>query len=91
MGCIVEHLVGHVRFEGYLFHPGAWLFLDGGVLDLGIEIRDSSLNATNQHEAFFESFESAAFVGVESLRIRGSWCASGEAAALVDFVCPLGS
>lgn len=54
---------------GYLFHPGAHLFLDGGELDLGIDIRDSALISTNDVRAFMETFEGTAFTGVESLKV----------------------
>ncbi len=59
-----------------LFHEGAHLFLDGGTLDLGV-VRDSTLNSTNDFEMFSETFEGAAFVGVESLVITLGICPSG--------------
>jgi hypothetical protein len=52
-----------------MFAPGTWLFLDGDRLDLGAELRDSTLNASNNVESFMESFEGVARVGVESLQI----------------------
>jgi hypothetical protein len=52
----------------YLFPEGSFLYLDGGVLELGL-VRDSVLNATNDFQIFGESFESVAFVGVESLAV----------------------
>lgn len=67
----------------YLFHEGAWLFLDMGRLDLGI-VRDSSLNSTNDFEIFWETFEGSAMIGVESLRINSSVCPSGSSAAAQD-------
>lgn len=73
--------------EGYLFHPGAFLFLDGGSLDFGIEIRDSVLNSTNDVESFLETFEGVAFTGIESLRIRNTVCVSGQASGVVDLAC----
>ena len=63
----------------YLFHEGAWLFLDMGRLDLGI-VRDSSLNSTNDFEVFWETFEGAAFVGIESLRVESDLCVDGATA-----------
>lgn len=63
----------------YLFAPGSWLFLDAGTLDLGI-VRDSVLNATNDLEYFSESFESAAFVGLESLKVTSTVCPDGMTA-----------
>lgn len=49
-----------------LHHQGAFLFLDGGELDLGV-VRDSTLNRKNAYQVFAETFEKAAFVGVEAL------------------------
>ena len=66
-----------------LFSEGSWLFLDDGVLELGI-VRDSVLNATNMFSQFGESFESAAFVGIESLWITTAVCPSGTVAAPVS-------
>jgi hypothetical protein len=74
--------------RSFMFHPGAWLFLDGGTLDLGVEIRDSVLNAANNVRAFMETFEGLAFTGVQSLQISNTVCVSGQAAAPVDVTCP---
>lgn len=60
----------------YLFPEGTWLFLDGGELDLGI-VRDSVLNATNDFQIFSETFEGAAKVGIESLKITSTVCPDG--------------
>lgn len=51
-----------------LFPEGAFQFLDGGSLDLGI-VRDSTLDGTNDYETFVETFESVAFRSVEALQI----------------------
>ena len=67
----------------YLYPEGSWLFLDGGTLDLGIW-RDSTLVGTNDARMFAESFEAAAFHGVESLRITVDTCPDGAASALID-------
>jgi len=48
-----------------LYPPGSWLFLDSGSLDLGI-VRDSTLNSTNDFQIFAETWEQAAFLGVET-------------------------
>lgn len=64
----------------YMFHEGAWLFLDFGRLDLGV-VRDSVLNATNDFQVFYETFEGAAMVGIESLKVTSTVCPSGEVAA----------
>lgn len=55
----------------YLFHEGAFLYLDGGTLDLGL-VRDSSLNSTNDYQVFAEVFENVAFTGVESLQVTST-------------------
>jgi chemotaxis protein histidine kinase CheA len=67
----------------YLFSEGTFLFLDGGTLDLGI-IRDSTLVGTNDYKMFVETFESVAFVGIESLYITSRISINGVAAALRD-------
>lgn len=63
----------------YLFHEGALLFLDGGMLDLGL-VRDSSLNQRNSVETFTETFEAVARVGAEALRLRVDICVDGTVA-----------
>lgn len=75
----------------YLFPVGAWLFLDGGELDLGI-VRDSTLIQTNDFKMFAETFEGSHFHGVESQRIDIDICPSGKvsASASVD-PCTSGS
>ena len=70
-------------FTWYLFAEGTFLFLDGGVLDLGI-IRDSTLVGTNDYKMFIETFESVAKIGVESLAITSNISVNGVAAALRD-------
>lgn len=50
----------------YLFPTGAHLFLDGGTIDLGTSITDSALNATNDRQAFAESFEKTVLRGCSS-------------------------
>lgn len=64
----------------FLYPEGSWLYLDGGVLELGI-VRDSTLNTTNDYTIFGETFESAAGVGVESLEITTTLCPNGAVAA----------
>lgn len=80
--------------ETLLFPEGTHLFLDGGTLDFGMEIRDSSLNATNDSQAFLETFEATAKRGVWSLAITMNVCASGEVSGTTDItplVCQSGS
>lgn len=53
-----------------LVYPvGTYMFLDGGTLDLGTEITDSTLNATNDRQAFKETFEKGVKRGCEALSI----------------------
>ena len=64
----VEHrilLPGQVpTTAGVYVHPeDSFVFLDGGTLDLGTDIHDSLLNATNDRQAFAESFEKTCFRG----------------------------
>lgn len=60
----------------YLFAEGSFLYLDAGTLDFGV-VRDSSLNALNNYRIFAETFETVAFVGVESLEITQTVVADG--------------
>lgn len=64
----------------YLFPEGAWLFLDMGRLDLGI-VRDSVQNETNDFSIFWETFEGAALIGIESLKVTSTICPDGTVAA----------
>jgi len=63
----------------FLYPEGGWLYLDGGVLELGI-VRDSTLNSTNDYTIFGETFEAAAGVGIESLYITTTFCPNGQTA-----------
>lgn len=54
----------------YVYPEEAYFFLDGGTLDLGTSITDSSLNATNDRQAFAETFEKVAFRGCSSYRFE---------------------
>jgi hypothetical protein len=61
-----------------LFLNGTFLHLDGGSLELGL-VRDSTLNSTNDHQLFGETFENVARVGPEqaALWITSTICPSG--------------
>jgi len=72
----------------YLFPEGSFLFLDGGTLDLGL-VRDSVLNADNDYQIFSETFEALAFVGIESIQVTSSVCASGATTDPVGVTCPV--
>jgi hypothetical protein len=63
---------------GYMFPAGAFQFLDGGELDLGL-IRDATLNAANDFQFFSESFEAVLFRGGEAFRIKQPVAPSGIA------------
>lgn len=65
-----------------MFPEGAWLFLDGGQLDLGI-VRDSTLVRVNDYMQFSETFEAAAHIGGESLWITSTIDVSGKYPAAV--------
>ena len=54
-------------FTVLTFPEGTFLFLDGGTLDLGTQITDSTLNATNDRQAFMETFEQVKGRGCEAL------------------------
>ncbi len=60
----------------YMFPAGAFQFLDGGTLDLGI-VRDSSLVASNDFMTFTETFEAVLFRGGEAFRINQAVTPSG--------------
>lgn len=68
------------RIVSYMFPAGAFQFLDGGTLDLGL-VRDSTLNAANDLQMFSETFEAVAFRGGEALRISQAVTPSGIARA----------
>ena len=72
----------------YLYPEGSFLYLDGGILELGI-VRDSVLNSTNDFEIFGESFENVAFIGVESLAVTSTTCDSGTVALPHAVTCPI--
>lgn len=71
------------QIDALLFPAGSWLFLDGGSLDLGL-VRDSALNAKNRYRQFSETFEGAAFRGVESLRLVMTVQPTGQTSGTAD-------
>jgi hypothetical protein len=71
------------KVQMWLYPEGSWLWLDGGVLDLGV-LRDSFLSQSNDLQMWMESFEQTAFVGHESLEITAELCASGATSGTVD-------
>lgn len=63
-----------------LYAPGSYVRLDGPTLDLGV-VRDSTLNAANDFQVFFESWTGLAAPGIESIYIQGiETCPSGQTA-----------
>lgn len=62
--------------EIMLYPEGSFLFLDGGVLDIGI-FRDNDLIVANNLRTFAETFENVAFIGVEALCATLDLCPSG--------------
>lgn len=70
----------------YMFVPGTFVYLDGGTLDFGI-VRDSTLNAANRFETFYEVFQNVAKVGLQSLRVRQALCVSGKTSLPVAADC----
>lgn len=66
--------------EWAMFPEGAFLFLDGGQLDLGI-IRDTVVSATNKFQTFYESWEAVAPLISSTLCfwMTSSLCADGAA------------
>lgn len=71
------------RIDAVLFVEGEWLYLDGGILDLGL-VRDSSLNAKNRYRTFMETFEGVAFKGVETLRLNMEVQPTGSTAGTIS-------
>jgi hypothetical protein len=61
----------------FVFPEGTWVFLDRGRLDLGV-VRDSMLNATNDFQIFYETFEGIAKIGPTSLEITSTICPDGS-------------
>jgi hypothetical protein len=69
-----------------VFPEGAFLFLDGGTLDLGVQ-RDMTMVTANEYATFVETFENVAKVGCSALWATVPVCVSGAAAALADTSC----
>jgi hypothetical protein len=58
------------NLTGLLYPEGTFFFLDGGIMDLGTEIQDSTLNETNDRQTFVETFEQVAQRGCESIEVN---------------------
>lgn len=70
-----------------VFAPGTFVRLDGPTLDLGV-VRDSTLNAANDFQNFFESWTGLAAVCDEALYVQGiETCPTGLAALTTAITC----
>jgi antitoxin component of MazEF toxin-antitoxin module len=67
------------RVEWFIFPEGAFLYLDGGSLDLGL-VRDSTLNSQNDYQIFYEEFFGLCFIGNESFKVTSDVCPNGSTA-----------
>lgn len=72
-------------FDWYIFAEGAFLFLDGGTLDLGV-VRDAALVGTNDYKTFTETFEGVARIGAESIKVTTTTAPAGAYALGVDTI-----
>lgn len=66
-------------FDWHIFAEGAFLFLDGGTLDIGV-VRDSTLVGTNDYKTFTETFEGVARIGAESIKVTTTTKVAGASA-----------
>jgi hypothetical protein len=71
--------------------PGTFVFLENGRLNLGV-VRDSTLNATNDYQTFYETFEGLAQLGFQSIWGQSMVCPSGASAGTTspDSICTAG-
>jgi hypothetical protein len=64
----------------FIFPEGEWVYLDSGVLDLGL-VRDSTLNSQNDYQIWMEEFSGIAKVGgTESLAVVSTLVQNGSTA-----------
>jgi hypothetical protein len=69
--------------EWFVYPEGAFLYLDGGNLDLGL-VRDSTLNSTNDYQIFYEEFNKVVLIGPEALAVTSDLCGNGSYAPAAD-------
>jgi hypothetical protein len=83
-----DSAAGFEDFGSYLIYaPGTFVQIDGPTLDLGV-VRDSTLNAANDFQVFYEGWTGLAEVGTEALYIQGvETCPSGQAALTTAITC----
>jgi hypothetical protein len=71
------------QVEMAIFPEGAFFYLDGGSLDIGI-VRDQSLVQTNRFIQFSETFEGVARKGVEAVRLVATLQPTGASAGTIN-------
>lgn len=69
------------RVSTLIYPEGSFMFLDGGQLDFGLEIKDTTTIAANRYQSFFESFEGVAFTGPEAYEVTTLLCSNGTTGA----------
>lgn len=69
-------------FKVIMNHPGAWVYVDGGILDLGT-IRDGDMVNDNVFRTFTEEFWNVGMWGVEAWNIEFTICANGASAGSI--------
>ena len=69
--------------EWFLYPEGAFLYLDGGSLDLGL-VRDSTLNSQNDYQIWAEEFFSVVFLGTEAYKVTSTVCPNGNYGGKVE-------
>jgi hypothetical protein len=74
----------------FMWAEGTWLGLTTGELNIGL-VRDSILNSQNRFRNFQESWETPAFVGLESLRCVHTCASDGSYGAAVAVTLGAGS
>lgn len=78
--------------EALLYPEGTFAFLDGGELNFGMEIRDSTLNTSNDVRSMTETFEGVTRNLPRSLHLTFDLCASGRSSLPVAYdPCGVGS
>lgn len=82
-----QHAGGLVDFpevvQWQICAPGTFVLLDNGRLDIGV-VRDSTLVKTNDYMTFAETFEGLAMLGLDSMWVTSTVCASGQSSGTVD-------
>lgn len=74
----------------FLFPEGAFLYLDGGSLDLGL-VRDSTLNSANDYQIWAEEFFSIVYLGTEAYKVTSTVAPNGNYGGKLDGTVKPGS